>query len=61
MHLFRRRTLDMPGRMKISNAEHRRILAAIESGDGKAAVREMEHHVLDSRALLFGGSAKPVD
>jgi DNA-binding GntR family transcriptional regulator len=61
MHLFRRRTLDMPGRMKVSNAEHRRILHAIESGDAEAAVREMEHHVLDSRALLFGGSAKPVD
>jgi DNA-binding GntR family transcriptional regulator len=59
MHLFRRRTLDMPGRMKISNAEHRRIVDAIAAGDGETAMREMEHHVLDSRNLLFGESGKP--
>jgi DNA-binding GntR family transcriptional regulator len=61
MHLFRRRTLDMPGRMKVSNAEHRRIVDAIEARDGEAVVREMEHHVLDSRDLLFGASGKPAD
>jgi DNA-binding GntR family transcriptional regulator len=61
MHLFRRRTLDMPGRMKVSNAEHRRIVDAIEAHDGEAVVHAMEHHVLDSRDLLFGGSGKPTD
>ena len=60
-HLFRRRTLDMPGRMKLSNAEHRRIVAAIAAGNGESAMRELERHVLDSRDLLFGGSAKPAD
>lgn len=60
-HLFRRRTLDMPGRMKLSNAEHRRIVDAIEAQDGEAAQRELERHVLDSRDLLFGGSSKPAD
>jgi DNA-binding GntR family transcriptional regulator len=61
MHLLRRRTLDMPGRMKISNAEHRRIVDAIEAGDGDRALNELELHVLASRKLLFGESGKPVD
>ena len=60
-HLFRRRTLDMPGRMKLSNAEHRRIVDAIAAGNGESAMRELERHVLDSRDLLFGGSGKPAD
>jgi DNA-binding GntR family transcriptional regulator len=60
-HLFRRMTLDMPGRMKLSNAEHRRIVDVIEAGDGEAAFRELERHVLVSRDLLFGGSGKPAD
>lgn len=60
-HLFRRRTLDTPGRMKLSNTEHRRIVDAIEAGDGEAARRELERHVLDSRDLLFGGGGKPAD
>jgi DNA-binding GntR family transcriptional regulator len=60
-HLFRRITLDMPGRMKLSNAEHRRIVDVIEAGDGEAAFRELERHVLVSRDLLFGGSGKPAD
>ena len=51
----------MPGRMKVSNAEHRRIVDAIEARDGEAVVREMEHHVLDSRDLLFGAGGKPAD
>lgn len=54
MHLFRRRTLDMPGRMAVSNAEHRRILGALEAGSADLAVRELEAHVLTSRDLLFG-------
>lgn len=54
MHLFRRRTLDMPGRMAVSNAEHRRILAALEAGSADLAARELEAHVLTSRDLLFG-------
>lgn len=54
MHLFRRRTLDMPGRMAVSNAEHRRILAALEAGSTDLAAHELELHVLTSRDLLFG-------
>lgn len=54
MHLFRRRTLDMPGRMIISNAEHRRIYEALAQHDAVAAERELEDHVLTSREALFG-------
>jgi DNA-binding GntR family transcriptional regulator len=53
-HLFRRRTLDMDGRMRASNAEHCRIVDALEAHDAERAAREMEAHVLTSRALLFG-------
>lgn len=61
MHLFRRRTLDMPGRMKISNAEHRAILAALEARDAGLAARVLEEHVLTSRELLFGPVGTPVE
>jgi DNA-binding GntR family transcriptional regulator len=54
MHLFRRRTLDMPGRMTTSNREHGRILDALARHDAAAAERELEQHVLTSREALFG-------
>jgi DNA-binding GntR family transcriptional regulator len=54
MHLFRRRTLDMPGRMAISNGEHRRILTCLSAHDGEGAAAELEAHVLTSRSALFG-------
>lgn len=54
MHLFRRRTLDMPGRMGNSNAEHRGIVDALEAGDAAAAEALLEQHVLTSREALFG-------
>lgn len=53
MHLFRRRTLDMPGRMVTSNAEHARIVDALESGDQARSEREMVEHILTSRRALF--------
>jgi DNA-binding GntR family transcriptional regulator len=61
MHLFRRRTLDMPGRMKISNAEHKGIVDALEAKDSDTVARLMEEHVLKSRELLFGPMGTPVD
>ncbi|WP_255549926.1 FCD domain-containing protein [Microvirga arvi] len=61
MHLFRRRTLDMPGRMKISNSEHRAIVDALAAKDGNATAQLMEDHVLKSRELLFGPMGTPVD
>lgn len=54
MHLFRRRTLDMPGRMTVSNAEHRTIVAALRNHDAVAAEHELQRHVLTSREALFG-------
>jgi DNA-binding GntR family transcriptional regulator len=61
MHLFRRRTLDMPGRMKISNSEHRAIVDALAAKDGNTTAQLMEDHVLKSRELLFGPMGTPVD
>ncbi|MEZ0172320.1 FCD domain-containing protein [Microvirga sp. TS319] len=59
MHLFRRRTLDMPGRMKISNAEHTAIVDALETKDSEKAAQVMAEHVLTSRTLLFGPIGTP--
>ncbi|MEX6505445.1 GntR family transcriptional regulator [Jiella sp. M17.18] len=42
---FRRLQLRVPRRMRDSLAEHDRIVAAIESGDGEAAERELRAHV----------------
>ncbi len=53
MHLFRRKTLDMPGRMVISNAEHARIVDALEAKDQIRAEREMVEHILTSKRSLF--------
>jgi DNA-binding GntR family transcriptional regulator len=54
MHLFRRQTLDMPGRMSISNDEHRRILERLAAHDADRAAAELAAHVLTSRSALFG-------
>lgn len=54
MHLFRRKTLDMPGRMAISNAEHVEIIDALAAHDAERAGRLMEEHVMTSRIILFG-------
>ncbi len=54
MHLFRRRTLDMPGRMSVSNGEHKRILDRLAEHDAAGAGHELETHVLTSRDVLFG-------
>jgi DNA-binding GntR family transcriptional regulator len=53
MHLFRRATLDMPGRLATSNQEHARIVDALEARDAVASEREMIEHVLTSRRALF--------
>lgn len=54
MHLLRRRTLDMPGRMGTSNDEHRAILERIAARDPVGAEAALEEHVLISRNALFG-------
>ncbi|GAU82674.1 FCD domain-containing protein [Bosea sp. BIWAKO-01] len=54
MHLLRRRTLDMPGRMTTSNDEHRTILERIAARDPAGAEAALEEHVLISRTALFG-------
>jgi DNA-binding GntR family transcriptional regulator len=54
MHLFRRRALDMPGRMQISNREHRSIVARLAAHDAEGAAAALESHVLTNRVALFG-------
>lgn len=56
MHLFRRATLDMPGRLESSNREHAQIVDALEARDPRRAEQEMIEHVLTSRRALFPDS-----
>jgi len=58
LHLFRRRSLVLPGRMKRSNAEHRGILDALRRRDRELAASRMRAHVLVSRGRVVG-IAKP--
>lgn len=53
LHLFRRGGLVTPERMRQSNVEHRAILDALLSGDGEAAFRVMEAHVLHAKQRVF--------
>jgi DNA-binding GntR family transcriptional regulator len=52
LKLTRRDSLRLEGRLKQSLAEHRAILAAIESRDPAAAALQMHNHILSGRAAL---------
>jgi DNA-binding GntR family transcriptional regulator len=53
VHLFRKTSLSLPGRLGISLGQHKEILAALISGDGNQAGTLIKHHVLDAgRALV---------
>jgi len=45
LNLFRRHTLAQEGALDESNAEHRRILERLKSGDGESAGRLMHEHI----------------
>ncbi len=49
LHLFRRRALVTPGRMRESNAEHAAIIRSLAAHDADAARSLMERHVLSGR------------
>lgn len=42
---FRQRGFDQPGRLLVSDQEHRRIVEAICKGDGEAAAAAMREHI----------------
>jgi DNA-binding GntR family transcriptional regulator len=54
LHLFRQRSLVTPGRMAVSNEEHRSILAALRVRDPEQAASQMRRHVLVSRDRMLG-------
>jgi DNA-binding GntR family transcriptional regulator len=54
MHLFRRRTLDMPGRMPLSNLEHKAIVERLAAHDADGADAALQAHVMESRKMMFG-------
>lgn len=49
LRIYRRHGLAFGGGLKVSNSEHRTILAAIERGDTDAAGVEFENHIVKGR------------
>ena len=56
---FPQRSLDLPGRMEKSLAEHRALIAAIEARDGEAASRLMQKHVENQWLALIAAADLP--
>ena len=63
LNLYRRHTLALRDRLPTSTLEHKRILAAIASGDPEIAGRTLYDHAMSSRARVhtLPASAAPVD
>jgi DNA-binding GntR family transcriptional regulator len=57
LHLFRRRALITPDRMRESNAEHAAIIASLAAHDADATRKLMESHVLSARDRVLSHSA----
>lgn len=53
LHLFRTRALVQPGAMRVSNGEHRSIVAALRAGDGTSAGRLLERHIMAGKSRLL--------
>jgi len=54
LHIFRRRSLLEQGSMRVSNEEHRRVVAALAQGDPVRAGSFMRSHVLAAKQRLIG-------
>jgi DNA-binding GntR family transcriptional regulator len=54
LHVFRRRSLLEQGSMRVSNEEHRRVVAALVQGDPVRAGGFMRSHVLAAKQRLIG-------
>ena len=54
LHVFRRRSLLEQGSMRVSNEEHRRVVAALTQGDPVRAGSFMRSHVLAAKQRLIG-------
>ena len=57
LHLFRRRALISPGRMRGSNQEHAAILERLAAHDATGARALMEAHVLDARDRVLASAS----
>lgn len=53
LHLFRTRALVQPGAMRVSNGEHRSIVAALRAGDATLASRLLERHIMAGKSRLL--------
>ncbi len=54
LHVFRRRSLMEEGSMRVSNEEHRRVVAALAQGDPVRSGGFMRSHVLAAKQRLMG-------
>jgi DNA-binding GntR family transcriptional regulator len=60
LHLFRRRALVTPGRMRESNAEHAAIIRSLATHDADATRKLMEGHVITARDRVLSPSSPVV-
>lgn len=58
LHLFRTRALVQPGAMRVSNSEHRSIVAALRAGDATSAGRLLERHIMAGKSRLLKALAQ---
>lgn len=56
--LFRKTSLSLPGRLRVSLDQHGEILAALLSGDKDEAGTALRHHVLDAGHALVSALVK---
>lgn len=54
LHLYRRQNFNVPGNMRRSNVEHRRIYEAISNGANARAKARAEQHIKAGRQRLLG-------
>jgi DNA-binding GntR family transcriptional regulator len=62
VQLFRRTSLSLPGRLRVSLNQHQEILAAVLTGNGDQAGRLLRNHVLDAGRTLvsaLSGTKRP--
>ena len=58
LHLYRRRSLLQGGGMKVSNAEHKVILAALELRKPEQAGQALEDHIEAGKQRFFSASTR---
>jgi len=58
LHLYRHRSILQGGGLRVSNREHKEILAALEAGDAERAGAAMEDHIKAGKRRFLAATAQ---